>query len=93
MLNSYCGVAALGKDFDAITHTVFTTSSVLLVYEYIITFDKEVELFWRGSMTRASALFLFNRYLSLVAIALPRFTMQPMQPKVCWSLPFSQLEG
>ena len=53
MLNSYCGVAALGKDFDAITHTVLTTPSVLLVYEYIITFDKEVELFWRGSMTRA----------------------------------------
>ncbi|KAI1795528.1 hypothetical protein LXA43DRAFT_724890 [Ganoderma leucocontextum] len=67
LLNSYCGVAALA----------------LLTYEYIITFDKEVDLFWRGNMSRASALFLFNRYLSLAAIALPRFTMQRMQSEVC----------
>ncbi len=38
----------------------------LVVYEYMITFGREVELFWTGRLTGAAILFFFNRYLSLV---------------------------
>ncbi len=36
------------------------------MYEYMITFGREVELFWTGRLTGAAILFFFNRYLSLV---------------------------
>ena len=32
----------------------------------MITFGREVELFWKRKLTGAAALFYFNRYLSLV---------------------------
>lgn len=38
-----------------------------LVYEYLITLDQEIKLFWkRGGFTGASALFLFVRYSTLI---------------------------
>ena len=37
----------------------------LLAYEYMITFDREVNLFWRQKITMASILFGINRYLPL----------------------------
>ncbi|KAI0754063.1 hypothetical protein C8Q80DRAFT_1265773 [Daedaleopsis nitida] len=41
--------------------------SSLVIYEYIITFGREVELFWHGRFTGAAALFYFNRYLNVVS--------------------------
>ena len=35
------------------------------MYEYIITIDYEVELFWKRRFTGSSALFFLNRYLRL----------------------------
>ncbi|KAJ8455806.1 hypothetical protein ONZ51_g12324 [Trametes cubensis] len=37
-----------------------------LTYEYLITFDREVSLFWRRRLTGASILFSANRYLPLL---------------------------
>ena len=37
----------------------------LLAYEYIVTFDREVNLFWAQKITMASILFLANRYIAL----------------------------
>ncbi|RDX51234.1 hypothetical protein OH76DRAFT_1481532 [Lentinus brumalis] len=37
-----------------------------LVYEYMITFEREVNLFWKSKMTGAVVLFLLNRYTVLV---------------------------
>ncbi|KAH9889050.1 hypothetical protein C8Q73DRAFT_668207 [Cubamyces lactineus] len=37
-----------------------------LSYEYLITFDREVSLFWRRKLTGASVLFSTNRYLPLL---------------------------
>lgn len=37
-----------------------------IAYEYAITFDQEVELFWKEKLTIASALFLANRYVALI---------------------------
>ncbi|RPD65618.1 hypothetical protein L226DRAFT_567173 [Lentinus tigrinus ALCF2SS1-7] len=39
----------------------------LYVYDYIITFDREVELFWNGKRSGAAAIFILNRYLPLIA--------------------------
>lgn len=36
------------------------------MYEFVFTFDKEVELFWRRKFTLSSVLFLLNRYVPLV---------------------------
>ena len=38
---------------------------VIVFFDYVITFGQEVDLFWRGKLTGATALFLANRYLSL----------------------------
>ncbi|KAI0778846.1 hypothetical protein BD413DRAFT_119713 [Trametes elegans] len=48
-VNNCCGIA----------------TTVLLAYEYLVTFDREVNLFWRRRFTGASVLFLLNRYLPL----------------------------
>ena len=37
----------------------------MVFFDYFITFDQEVELFWHGKMTGATVLFLANRYLTL----------------------------
>ncbi|TFK82550.1 hypothetical protein K466DRAFT_603591 [Polyporus arcularius HHB13444] len=42
------------------------STCAFFIYEFIITFDREVELFWKGRATGASILFLFNRYLPLI---------------------------
>ena len=39
----------------------------LLAYEYVITFDSEVRLFWVQKITMASVLFMVNRYIALCA--------------------------
>ena len=42
----------------------------LLAYEYVITFGREVDLFWKRKATMASVLFGVNRYLPMVVAAL-----------------------
>ncbi|KAI0780284.1 hypothetical protein C8Q74DRAFT_755288 [Fomes fomentarius] len=49
---NYCSIAAIA----------------LLVYEWLITIRKEVELFWREPVSGATILFLFNRYLPLLLV-------------------------
>ncbi|TFK88270.1 hypothetical protein K466DRAFT_547390, partial [Polyporus arcularius HHB13444] len=43
--------------------------SALFLYEYLLTFDLEVEYFWRSRLTRATALYFANRYTN-VALAI-----------------------
>ncbi|KAI0351291.1 hypothetical protein OH77DRAFT_1411325, partial [Trametes cingulata] len=40
----------------------------LLAYEYLITLDREVALFWKRKTTGATVLFLGTRYLALLSI-------------------------
>ncbi|RPD59066.1 hypothetical protein L226DRAFT_524088 [Lentinus tigrinus ALCF2SS1-7] len=49
VLNNYCVIAA----------------SVFLLYEYVITLDREVNSFWHGAPTGASVLFMSNRYFNV----------------------------
>lgn len=45
-------------------------SLALVVYDYIITFDKEVASVWCRKFTAVSALFYVNRYLAVLSAAL-----------------------
>ncbi|KAI0351308.1 hypothetical protein OH77DRAFT_944914 [Trametes cingulata] len=55
----------------------------LLAYEYIITFDQEVALFWKRKMTGATVLFLATRYLALLSyLFLGTATFAPMSDQI-----------
>ncbi|KAM5534811.1 hypothetical protein V8D89_011527 [Ganoderma adspersum] len=49
-----------------IGNTFAVVAAGLIMYEFMITFNKEVELFWRRRFTLSSVLFLVNRYVPLV---------------------------
>ncbi|KAI0765607.1 hypothetical protein BD413DRAFT_574050 [Trametes elegans] len=57
--------------------------TALLVYEYLITLDREVALFWRRRVTGASVLFFTNRYLVLVVYLLLLMYLVPMSDHSC----------
>ncbi|KAI0794509.1 hypothetical protein C8Q74DRAFT_1365947 [Fomes fomentarius] len=40
-------------------------SAVFFLYDYLITFDREVDSFWHGATSGATVLFLSNRYLNV----------------------------
>ncbi|KAL7280949.1 hypothetical protein ACG7TL_005898 [Trametes sanguinea] len=54
-----------------------------LTYEYLITFDSEVGLFWRSKFTGASALFLINRYWPLLVNILNITSSARMSDQSC----------
>ncbi|KAI0771092.1 hypothetical protein BD413DRAFT_613609 [Trametes elegans] len=39
---------------------------VLMLYEFMLTFDREVDLFWTPAFTRSTVLFMLNRYITLL---------------------------
>lgn len=47
------------------------------IYDVLLTFDVEVEFFWKGPFTGATALFLSNRYLALANLILNFFQLLP----------------
>ncbi|KAH9848930.1 hypothetical protein C2E23DRAFT_842165 [Lenzites betulinus] len=59
---------SLSTEFRAIVIQKTSIAAVftLYVYEVLITFDREVELFWHMPFTRTTAMFLLNRYVSLL---------------------------
>ncbi|KAI0351300.1 hypothetical protein OH77DRAFT_1411320, partial [Trametes cingulata] len=55
----------------------------LLAYEYFITLDREINLFWKRKVTGATVLFLATRYLLLLSYnLLGMATFAPMTQKV-----------
>ncbi|KAI0368913.1 hypothetical protein BV20DRAFT_1053672 [Pilatotrama ljubarskyi] len=75
-INNCCGIA----------------TTVLLVFEYLITLDREVGLFWRRSFTGASSLFLLNRYLPLSVTILEACGFIKMPDRVSLHLGLVNLE-
>ncbi|KAI1786014.1 hypothetical protein LXA43DRAFT_1099613 [Ganoderma leucocontextum] len=59
--------AALIAEYDSgiVGNCVQWAAFALIVYEYLITFAVEVELFWRKDVNGASILFFLNRYVVL----------------------------
>ena len=51
---------------------------MLIIYEYLVTFSTEVQLFWAGEVTGASVLFFVNRYMQLVYTLLVLFQFLPI---------------
>ena len=47
-------------------HTHYLTASALIFFEYLLTFDQEVRLFWGKKLTGAVVLFVINRYTTLI---------------------------
>ncbi|KAI0704472.1 hypothetical protein C8T65DRAFT_741036 [Cerioporus squamosus] len=53
-------------------------AAVLLIYDYLITFNREVELFWTSpNITAAPLLFYTTRYLGLLSVILTRVKGSP----------------
>lgn len=60
-----------------------TLCQVVFAYEYVITFDQEVSLFWMRKKTGATWLFLLIRYMALVSVCiLNTATYIPMSDEV-----------
>ncbi|KAM5530760.1 hypothetical protein V8D89_015567 [Ganoderma adspersum] len=68
---------------SAIGNYCNTSALALLVYDYILLLDKEIELFWKRKVTGASLLFLFNRYLPIIAYIIRPAKMIPMSCSPC----------
>lgn len=57
--------------------------AAMLAYEYVITLDQEVNLFWRRKKNGATVLFLLARYLALLSyVVLGGATFAPMSDNV-----------
>ncbi|KAI0774589.1 hypothetical protein C8Q74DRAFT_1199632 [Fomes fomentarius] len=76
-----CNPQVISFRFDFITDFLFSPLG-LLTYEYLITFDREVKLFWKRAITGSSILFIVNRYLPLVCTALGIRSSDPTTNKV-----------
>ena len=50
----------------------------VFAFEWMLTFDREVDLFWRRKATVSSMLFLVNRYVPLIVILI--FAPWPSPP-------------
>ncbi|EIW59948.1 uncharacterized protein TRAVEDRAFT_47244 [Trametes versicolor FP-101664 SS1] len=57
-------------------------ATALITYDYLITIDQEVALFWRRNMSGATALYLGTRYIGVLAYSiLGTATYTPMTEK------------
>ena len=57
-------------------------SVALYIYDYAITFSREVDLFWGRRFTGASLLFLLNRYLNLAHMVVEACNFAMMSDQV-----------
>ena len=51
---------------------------VLIIYEYLVTVDSEVRLFWGKQITGASILFFTNRYMMFFYVLFFLWTYSPL---------------
>ena len=57
------GVCCHAEQF---VHTHYLPSLALIFFEYTLTFDQEVRLFWGKKLTGAVSLFFANRYATVI---------------------------
>lgn len=53
------------------------------MFDYLLTFPQEVQLFWKRKMTGASVIFLLTRYITLLALIFELVDYAPIAPSVC----------
>lgn len=66
------------------TRFIVTIRSGLVVYETLITVDREVRYFWPGSITVAKLLFFANRYVTLLAYVVWLSQLASLSDKVSY---------
>ncbi|PIL24587.1 hypothetical protein GSI_12471 [Ganoderma sinense ZZ0214-1] len=86
-LTSNAGVVSMYTSL-AINSYGRVASAAFILYEYAITLDQEVEMFWKETVTKrkvtgATALFAINRYLVLFLRLLNLLGFVPMSDKKC----------
>ncbi|KAI0701122.1 hypothetical protein C8T65DRAFT_697122 [Cerioporus squamosus] len=74
-------IAAFQSTFD--DDCCWYAGAVFVVYEYIITFGLEVDLFWKRKLTGASVLFFLTRYLALLTIFFGMLEYVPTTDSSC----------
>lgn len=52
-----------------VTRFAEVAASMIVVWDHLVTIDQEIELIWKARWSIGKALFLFNRYYTLLAIA------------------------
>ena len=69
-IDGFCSVAVLGKRQCSVyssSNPLPVLISALVLYDYLISLDQEVNLFWKRKFTGATVLFLLNKYLLVLS--------------------------
>ena len=70
------------------------TSTALILYEYILTLDDELDLIWRRKMSASSLIFLANRVTVIVyTVGLALMFSGPDVSNLLWSVAYSLTSG
>ncbi|KAF7792648.1 hypothetical protein EIP86_003745 [Pleurotus ostreatoroseus] len=64
-------------------------SSVIIVYDHIITLDQEIELIWKSGWSWGKCLFLLNRYYTLFVVVFNNYGQSMKRPVSCPPSEFS----
>ncbi|KAG2364076.1 hypothetical protein BDR07DRAFT_1402665 [Suillus spraguei] len=59
-------------------------ASVGIIYDWALTFEQEVELFWKRRWSLVSILYLSIRYVGIVYVVLRMLSMSPHVFRVCF---------
>ena len=65
----------------------------LIIYEFVVTLDTEVRLFWGRKITGASVVFFLNRYTMLCYAIVSLWQFLPVANSASVSLDMSQLSN
>ncbi|KAG9044732.1 hypothetical protein FS837_007612 [Tulasnella sp. UAMH 9824] len=58
-----------------ITHLATLATATFLVYDVFVTFDDEFDYIWRSRLSYAKAIFLLNRYLTIILFGYDLFVL------------------
>ncbi|KAI0807997.1 hypothetical protein C8Q74DRAFT_1230487 [Fomes fomentarius] len=84
--------AQIISEYDSIQVELYvsTTLVCVLAYEYAITLDREVELFWKERPTASAVIFFINRYLALAANTMGLPFSDPTTYKGCAAVNYTE---
>ncbi|KAI0641610.1 hypothetical protein C8Q79DRAFT_1014055 [Trametes meyenii] len=68
----------IAREFFFVQNCVNFVLATLIFYEYLITFEDEFRLIWRGKLTGASVIFVLNRYIMVVQNAITMASVAPL---------------
>ncbi|KAL1941653.1 hypothetical protein VTO73DRAFT_7092 [Trametes versicolor] len=57
-------------------------STVIILFDHLITLDQEINLIWRAHWGLGKVLFLINRYYALVIVIFNNYGQKMLPPRV-----------